>query len=197
MINGKYCIYKYIYQNKIVYIGKSNVLDDRIRQHNSEIKFFGLDEIYYFICDNKNSMDINEAFYINQYNPILNEVKPKINEKFLNLVIYNPKWEKYEKNYASPLPLVINWHENLKGKVDNSPVGYIGDYILENIDFYSYGGIDFIPLDKFHEYQLKIRDMFDDAVGVQVHKIMQYLCYKENVHNIQYLGNNKYHVERT
>jgi hypothetical protein len=77
----RYFVYKYTYNNEIIYIGKTDDIDRRIREHASgqglEEKFLPyLDsvEIHYHECCNEVEMSALERLLINQYKPVLNVV---------------------------------------------------------------------------------------------------------------------------
>ena len=194
-LNGKYCIYKYVYQNEIVYIGKSNLLDDRIKQHNEEIRFFGLDEIYYFICDSKNMMDVNEAYYINLYHPKLNRQNVVINKQYIDLINEDPVWQSYLKSYPYPLPFIKEFNQSLLNK-EFDKEGILGTYILsEPIKFFEYGGLKLVTLEDIHNYQLKLRDCFDDKVGKRSEELFKDICSNRKIKSIKYLGKNKWNIE--
>ena len=195
MLNGKYCIYKYIYNDEVVYVGKSNCLDDRIRQHNEEIRFFGLNEIYYFICDNKNMMDVNEAYYINLYKPILNRQNVLINKKYENLINANPEWYQYIKSYAYPLPYIKEFNEQLLDKQFDED-GILGTYFLsEPIKFFEYGGLKLVTLNDIREYQLQLRNSLDDIIGNKVAEISNHLCANKKIKKITYKSHNHFSIE--
>lgn len=71
-----YCVYKYVYQNKIIYIGKTDSsLEARIYGHSKEDKFkpYLTDcEIYYIALRNSVETSVIEKILINKYRPILN-----------------------------------------------------------------------------------------------------------------------------
>lgn len=98
-------IYKYIdnLTNKILYIGQTNDLKRRIREHNSEEKFKKLSNysIYYFNCTTKTETNSYEYFLIKKHNPPLNIIfnNDILNNSFFDL--NEPEWQKYneeEKN---------------------------------------------------------------------------------------------------
>ena len=95
-----YYIYKYVYNDEIIYIGKTNVcLVNRIDCHAREEKFKGyLDDcqIFYFECKNSAETTIMECYLINKYKPILN-VSMKYSDN-LNIDIPEPEWVCYKRN---------------------------------------------------------------------------------------------------
>lgn len=89
-------IYKYTYENEIVYIGKTINLNQRIKEHSREKKFQNEKfDIYYFLCSNQRQMDFYEYVLINKYKPALNVMNKKEFEEFSFI---EPTWIKYDKN---------------------------------------------------------------------------------------------------
>ena len=89
-------IYKYTYENEIVYIGKTINLSQRIKEHSREKKFQNEKfDIYYFLCSNQRQMDFYEYVLINKYKPALNVMNKKEFEEFSFI---EPTWIKYDKN---------------------------------------------------------------------------------------------------
>lgn len=77
----KYFVYKYTYNEEVIYIGKTDDVARRVREHASgqglEEKFVPyLDgaEIYFHECCNEVEMSALERLLINQYKPVLNVV---------------------------------------------------------------------------------------------------------------------------
>ena len=74
-------IYRYLYKGKVVYVGQTrNELHLRIKQHCKETAFLGLTEIQYieipYISDSsirRRTILSTEEYYIEKYNPIINE----------------------------------------------------------------------------------------------------------------------------
>lgn len=99
----EYYIYDYIYNNEIVYIGKTNNLQRRINEHCKEIKFYGLTDICYYPCKTKEEMELLEIYLINLYKPILNYLIPSLKE----IPKYDVNnWKLYNKNIEYEEPLV-------------------------------------------------------------------------------------------
>ena len=72
-----YYIYKYINDDgTIAYIGKTERLRERIKQHAQEVKFDGLKIIQYAELESKEEMDFLEKYFINYYSPYLNVLRP-------------------------------------------------------------------------------------------------------------------------
>ena len=89
-------VYKYVKNNEIIYIGKSDAnLHARIKQHSKEEKFksFLDSEIYYCTLANATMSDVVESELIRKYNPKLNVAKKN---EWTGLNFEEPKWIKYE-----------------------------------------------------------------------------------------------------
>ena len=69
-----YYIYKYVENDKIIYIGKTVNLRRRIQEHSKEEKFKKHSDalVYYFKCASEADMTIYEIYYIYKYKPELN-----------------------------------------------------------------------------------------------------------------------------
>lgn len=89
----EYCIYKYVENNEIIYIGQTIRLNERIYQHSKETNFINFcGKIFYFVCNNQTEMNAYEYFLINKY-------QPKYNKQFKNKITTNllePEWIQYE-----------------------------------------------------------------------------------------------------
>lgn len=98
-------VYKYVYGNKIIYIGKSdNSIIDRISAHTKEEKFMPyIDkvDIYYSPCINPAHTKVVETCLINKYKPILN-VMDKYEESF-DVGFIEPSWYKISKSYTQSM----------------------------------------------------------------------------------------------
>ena len=95
---SEFYIYKYVYKNDIIYIGKTNSsLFNRIKEHNKEGRFkqYKNAEIYCFQCKNRIETEIYEKYLINKYKPVLN-IADKLPQK-LDIFIEEKEWIKYEK----------------------------------------------------------------------------------------------------
>lgn len=91
-------LYKYVYNEQIIYIGKSNSnIKNRINGHKRESKFRPyLDKAEIYVCKLPNSTetDLMEKALINRYKPILNVEFNRLG--FSSLIsVQEPKWEKY------------------------------------------------------------------------------------------------------
>ena len=91
---GKCMLYKYVYNDRIIYIGKSDAnIMNRIKAHKTEDKFLPyINSISIFCADCKNPAHttILETYLINKYKPELNK-SMKYNDE-LNIKIDEPDW---------------------------------------------------------------------------------------------------------
>lgn len=91
-------IYKYVYNDEIIYIGKTKrELSQRILEHEQEIKFMPYlagCKIFYFETATNVEMDIAEKYYINVYSPRLNVVD--MEHASFNFVLPAQNWLVYE-----------------------------------------------------------------------------------------------------
>ena len=97
-----YYVYKYVVNSEIIYIGLTDNLQRRIKEHASgvglESKFLpylDIADIYYHECGNETEMKALESLLINHYKPILNVVDVEPGESTANI---NVTWEKYDEN---------------------------------------------------------------------------------------------------
>jgi excinuclease UvrABC nuclease subunit len=92
---GKSCVYKYVYNDEIIYIGKSDIsLCARLNCHKTEVKFkpyIKESKIYYAELSNPAMSTIFETYLINKYKPILN-VSMKYSGE-VKIEIPEPEWE--------------------------------------------------------------------------------------------------------
>ncbi|MBQ8625477.1 MAG: GIY-YIG nuclease family protein [Agathobacter sp.] len=97
-----YFVYKYVYNNKIIYIGLTDDMKRRVYEHASgvgiESKFLPyLDnvEIYYHQCGNETEMRALESLLINHFKPVLNVVDIHRGESTITIdidwVLYDEK----------------------------------------------------------------------------------------------------------
>lgn len=112
-----YYVYKYVWKNKVIYVGKSNVsLKSRIKAHKQEQRFkkyLGNSEIFSFECCNPAETNIYETFLINKYKPILNRAM-KYND-VLKIDIEEPEWERYDEEEN-----VKKVNRNIENQIDKS-----------------------------------------------------------------------------
>lgn len=75
-MSNQCAIYKYVFNNEIIYIGKSDhSFEKRIEAHSKEKSFqpyLSKSDIYYFYCNNPAETTIYETYLINKYKPKLN-----------------------------------------------------------------------------------------------------------------------------
>ena len=70
----EYIIYKYIENDKVIYIGKTERgIKTRVQEHKKDKLFAFNGDIYYHRCRNKFEMDVLEYIFINKYHPPFNE----------------------------------------------------------------------------------------------------------------------------
>lgn len=93
-------IYKYVYNNKILYIGKNDTnLINRIKSHchpDDKLSEYLNAQIYYFEVASSLECDIIESILINKYNPLLNTAK-KIQEDMEITYHDEDKWKLYDE----------------------------------------------------------------------------------------------------
>lgn len=89
-------VYKYVYDDKIIYIGKNDTdLHSRINQHKLEDKFkpyLKSSKIYYCKLANSIMSDVVESELIKRYKPKLNVAKMS---NWTGLEFKEPKWMEY------------------------------------------------------------------------------------------------------
>jgi hypothetical protein len=206
----EYYVYKYTWKNEVVYIGKTTNLKDRINTHCGETLFYGIVDIQYFVCPNKESMDINEAAYIYIYKPKLNKIQPYINPNKKDLIITKPTWQQYPTSEIQyPLPytrsfnsqqLALNYlayftKNNLSSpNINGTPIHF--KTINDELPIYEYHDLEFILKDDFYDWCRKIDQDYEDDVGSRAEQYMAELCamYPEGITSLKYLGNRKYQI---
>lgn len=106
----RYYIYKYVVDDKIVYIGKTKrKLGIRIGEHARETKFIkyrGRADIYWFECDSNIEMDIAERILILRYRPELN-VTDNLDVDLTNTDFREPVWRAY-RDWREDDAIVLN-----------------------------------------------------------------------------------------
>lgn len=81
-----YYIYKYIDDNgAIAYIGKTERLRERIKEHAQEVRFTNLKIIQYAELESKEEMDYLEKYFIDYYKPYLNILKPSLGKSLVKI----------------------------------------------------------------------------------------------------------------
>lgn len=95
----KQCVYKYVYDDQIIYIGKTNVsLKQRIYGHSKEDKFqeyLNKAKVYYAVLKNSTETAFVELYLINKYKPILNTNAKCDGDS--NIFMEEPIWESWEE----------------------------------------------------------------------------------------------------
>lgn len=90
-------VYKYIYEDEVIYVGKTTSIGSRIRQHSYENNFKNLNcDIYYTKLNNGHASELLETLLINKYNPKFNIAKK---ETGISAEFEEPEWVKYEYSY--------------------------------------------------------------------------------------------------
>lgn len=71
-------VYKYVYNDQVIYVGKTdaeNGFQKRIQGHKKEHELFNKSKIYIHLCKDKTETDSLETILINAYKPTLNKAK--------------------------------------------------------------------------------------------------------------------------
>lgn len=126
------CVYKYVYRNSIIYIGKTDYsLKQRVSGHEKEKKFKKyLDdvEIYFIELKNKAETSFMEKYLINKYKPVLNIVD--VYDGDSGIIMCEPEWKNLnEFNQENELLDNINKHKFNKFKKLEYKNGYNTEYI--------------------------------------------------------------------
>lgn len=121
----KYCVYKYVCNGEIIYIGKTDSsLKNRVKCHAREEKFqqyLSQCQVFYMVANNFLETDVYEKILINKYQPILNE-QNKIGKK-ISRVSIQEKWELYKDNI---------WKDNIDQEEMKSFLEFYQEYINNN-----------------------------------------------------------------
>ena len=106
----KAVIYRYLYNGKVVYVGKTiRSLQQIVEEHCRDLKFYGIVEVEFYETTQRKDICKHEAFWINYYKPVLNEYIPgehcALSHKPRN------KWRKYpyKIEYKTPITLLKNF----------------------------------------------------------------------------------------
>ena len=78
MAKREHGVYKYVYNNEVVYIGKTDAVNgfqNRINSHSKEHELFNKSKIYIHLCKDQTETDSLETILINAYKPVLNKAK--------------------------------------------------------------------------------------------------------------------------
>lgn len=71
-----YYIYKYYHDDELLYIGKTNDLWARYKQHKNDWERYNeINKIMYTVCNTKDDMDMLEKLLIRKYKPVLNKAE--------------------------------------------------------------------------------------------------------------------------
>lgn len=125
-------IYKYVWHNNVIYVGKSQTdIEKRIQAHSREDKFqkyLADADVYYCLLPNESTTSIYELYYINKYKPILN-VSEKYDSDIVGIQVDEAAWELYSpskywcnKNKLKPESVLkyhkskIEWLKSMKDK---------------------------------------------------------------------------------
>lgn len=114
-MNKGHYVYRYIYNDEIIYIGRTIDMDRRIYSHKYEIKFknFCKDNnidycdllIEYLVLQNSTEENVVEKMLINKNKPILNTADNHESiSTFIDFSI-NTDWIKYENNSIKTTPI--------------------------------------------------------------------------------------------
>ena len=91
-------IYKYVWNDEVIYVGKSNTdIEKRIQCHSREDKFqkyLANSDVYYCFLPNEATTDIYELYYINKYRPVLNATS-KYDDEPVGVTVADIEWSKY------------------------------------------------------------------------------------------------------
>lgn len=129
-------VYKYVYNNEIMYIGKNDTnLETRINQHKLEGKFkpYLNSDIYYIELANSVMSDVVESELIRRYKPKLNVAKMS-NWTGLNFV--EPEWKIFTpKDQKKHLKIKRNYDRSMCRKMKTYELmsQYYCMKLLENI----------------------------------------------------------------
>jgi predicted GIY-YIG superfamily endonuclease len=108
-------IYRYLHNDEVVYVGQTkNPLKQRVKQHCKEVAFLGLTHIQYievvledkFYYGMSRKLSATEEYYIDKYNPILNNKKtPKFLEMVEDrVVVQEEEWIEYTDKLPIEFP---------------------------------------------------------------------------------------------
>ena len=89
----EYYVYKYVENDKIIYIGQTTDLEKRIYNHTKDKLANFKGQIYYFKCPNKTAMNSWEYCLINKYHPKYNIA---LNNSNTSINIEEPQWILYK-----------------------------------------------------------------------------------------------------
>lgn len=111
-----YYIYKYVYNDEIIYIGKTDSdLKGRIKCHSKEYqfqKYLSDAKIFYYECKNPAHTAILEIYYINKYKPILNKAMKYDDD--LDIYIKDVDWIPIDESTTTTFRQISKPTERLK-----------------------------------------------------------------------------------
>lgn len=105
-------VYKYVYNNEIIYIGKTDTnLIRRLKEHcksgdNIDSKYWdkiNKSDIYYCYANNKIMSDVIESELIRRYKPICNKAKMS---DWSGIEFVEPKWYFFDKNIMNEVKTI-------------------------------------------------------------------------------------------
>lgn len=124
---SKFYVYKYVYNDEIIYIGKTNNMKRRVYQHSKEEKFkpYLSSEIYYIELSNKAEIKALETLLINEYKPILN-VQDKYQSNSGLLVLGDVQWKQFnETNNIKEFTLYDNDYREIISWIINTELSIL------------------------------------------------------------------------
>lgn len=110
-----YYIYKYVKDNRIIYVGQTTDLNKRIRDHTRDKLASFTGQIYYFECPNKTAMDSWEYCLINKYHPSENIALKDTN---INIEIKEPEWKLYQTREVKDIRVIKPKNKKLRELIE-------------------------------------------------------------------------------
>ena len=105
----EYTVYKYIWKDEVIYVGKSNTdLWSRIKAHEYENRFkpyLKNAKVFYINCNNPAETTILETYFINKYQPVLNTAMKYDNTR--DFGIKDLKWHEYNYRFHDETTRII------------------------------------------------------------------------------------------
>lgn len=150
-----YFVYIYKYKDDVVYVGQTTNLDNRIKQHCQEIKFYGLQDIYYTECQSKKEMDDTENYLIYFLEPSINKTKGKDSGENIKKDII---WEKYKKPIIYDSPFLLEYNLDIPTPIYECRYKEVGKGFVGNEILPIYGltlDIELQPEDEVYFYKEK------------------------------------------
>lgn len=106
-------IYKFLLNNQVVYVGKTNDISHRVSQHRTENRITKWDDIEFLVVEDNLANDL-EGYLIYKYSPVFNKVYPRFYQTF---DLRKLKWVNYF-SYCGHLHPITS--ENTNRKIDGS-----------------------------------------------------------------------------